>query len=119
MKKKKSFNNRNFVTYVRISSLKKQLSPLKYADHLPAINYLLKLNIMDTGKIPSIRKVKKQKQVISLQLHPDKAGNVSEEEKLAKEEEMKIFNASNKELMEYLIKHQVFVEDYEEEKGLS
>ena len=43
--------------------------------------------------------------MISLQIHPVEAGDVSEEEKLAKEEKIKIFNASNKVLMKYLIIH--------------
>ena len=62
--------------------------------------------------------------MISRQLHPDKAGDVSEEKKLEKQEVIKIFKASNEELMKYIIKHQVFVEDEEnedeeEEDGLS
>ena len=36
--------------------------------------------------------VKKQKRVISLLLHPDKHADASEQEKLAKQEELKHFN---------------------------
>ena len=56
---------------------------------------LLVANKLDVSKIPSLKLVKKQKRIISLQLQPDKLGDVSSEEKLAKQEELKKFNVDN------------------------
>ena len=48
-----------------------------------------------------------QKRIMSRQLHPDKLIHVSNEEKLAKEEELKKFNVANENLLNYLIQHEL------------
>merc|ERR1711942_188302 len=47
---------------------------------------LLLANKLDCTKIPSLKKVKSQKRIMSLQLHPDKLINDSEQEKHIKED---------------------------------
>ena len=54
--------------------------------HLKEMKQMLIVNKLDVNKIPSIKMVKKQKRIVSLQLHPDKQGDASNEEKLAKQE---------------------------------
>ena len=58
----------------------------------------------------------RQKRIISLQLHPDKLGDVSNEEKLAKEEELKKLNVANENLLNYLIKHGLLVDEEQDEE---
>ena len=77
---------------------------------------LLVANKLDVNQIPSMKLVKKQKQIISLQLHPDKLGDVSEEEKQAKQEELKKCNVENEKLQNYLLENKLFeVEEQDEE----
>jgi hypothetical protein len=60
--------------------------------------------------------VKKQKRIISLQLHPDKLTDASEEEKQAKQEELKKFNVENEKLQNYLLDNELIaVEEQDEE----
>ena len=85
---------------------------------------LLLANKLDCTKIPSLKKVKSQKRIMSLQLHPDKLINDSEQEKHIKEEELKIFNVANEKLKTYLINHQLLVgeeqdDDFEDEDELT
>jgi hypothetical protein len=85
-------------------------------NHLKKIHELLVANKLDVSKIPLLKLVKKQKRIISLQLHPDKLVDVSEEEKLAKQEELKKFNVENENLQNYLIENELFeVEEQDEE----
>ena len=75
-------------------------------------------------KIPSLKKVKSQKRIMSLQLHPDILINDSEQEKHIKEEELKIFNVANEKLKTYLINHELLVgeeqdDDFEDEDELT
>ena len=78
------------------------------------LKQLLEANKLDCAKIPSIKKVKKQKRIMSLQLHPDKLFNATEQEKHIKQEELKKFNVKNDELLEYLHKHEMFMNDEDE-----
>ena len=85
---------------------------------------LLLANKLDCTKIPSLKKVKSQKRIMSLQLHPDKLINDSEQEKHIKEEELKIFNVANEKLKTYLINHELLVgeeqdDDFEDEDELT
>ena len=95
--------------------LKKELNTTNNNHHLEKIKDLLKGNKLNTNKIPSIKMVKKQKRVVSLQLHPDKLDYVSEEEKLAKQEELKHFNVYNEKLYSYLIKNNIHEPDEKDE----
>ena len=84
--------------------------------HLKEMENLLVANKLDISKIPSLKLVKKQKRIISLQLHPDKLGDVSNEEKHAKEEELKIFNVENENLQNYLLEHELLVDEEQDEE---
>ena len=88
----------------------------KNRHHLVQIKHLLLANRLDSEKIPSIRKVKKQKKIISAQLHPDKQTEASDEEKFAKQEELKAFNVKNEELLAYLELNEIYVQDEEGEE---
>ena len=77
---------------------------------------LLEANKLDCAKIPSIKKVKKQKRILSLQIHPDKLFYATEQEKHIKQEELKKFNVKNDELLEYLHKHEMFMNDEDDEE---
>ena len=83
--------------------------------HLNKIKDLLKENGLCTEKIPSIKMVKKQKRLVSMELHRDKQVGVCEEEIKRKEEKLKLFNASNDKLKKYLMDNQLFEDDEEEE----
>ena len=80
------------------------------------LKQLLVDNKLDCGRIPSIKKVKKQKRIISLQLHPDKLVDISEQEKLTKQEELKAFNVNNDLLLRYLEDNCIFMVDEEDEE---
>ena len=84
--------------------------------HLKTMKDLLVANKLDVSKIPSLKLVKKQKRIISLQLHPDKQGDVSSEERFAKQEELKKFNVENENLQNYLVEHELFVVEEKEEE---
>ena len=84
--------------------------------HLKKMKDLLVANKLDVKKIPSLKLVKKQKRIISLQLHPDKQGDVSSEEKLAKEEELKKFNADNENLQNYILKNELSEDEEKDEE---
>ena len=84
--------------------------------HLKRMKDLLVANKLDVSKIPSLKLVKKQKRIISLQLHPDKLGDVSSEERFAKQEELKKFNVENENLQNYLVEHELFVVEEKEEE---
>ena len=61
---------------------------------------------------------------MSLQLHPDKLFNATEQEKHIKQEELKKFNVKNDELLHYLHTHELLMdeeqdEEFEEEDELS
>ena len=71
---------------------------------------------MDCTNIPSLKLVNRQKRIISRQLHPDKLGDVSNEEKFAKEEELKKFNVENENLQKYLIQHELLVDEEQDEE---
>ena len=73
-------------------------------------------NKLDVNKIPSLKMVKKQKRIVSLRLHPDKLGDVSNEEKLAKQEELKKFNVENENLQNYLIENELLVDEEQDEE---
>ena len=60
--------------------------------------------------------MKKQKRIISLQLHPDKLVDSSEQEKLTKQEELKAFNVNNDLLLRYLEYNCIFMVDEEDEE---
>merc|ERR1712208_44378 len=66
-------------------------------------------------KIKSIKMVKKQKRLVSMELHRDKQVGVCEEEIKQKEEKLKLFNVSNEKLKKYLMDNQLFEDDEEEE----
>ena len=83
--------------------------------HLDKMKDLLIGNRLDTARIPSIQKVKKQKRIISVLLHRDKLVDTSEQEKLLKEEELKLFNAKNALLLEYLEENSLYMEDEDNE----
>ena len=74
--------------------------------HLKALKPLLEINRLDVKIIPSLRKVKKQKRIISKELHPDKIGQ-------ERVEELKIFLNKNQELQDYLLEHDIIVDDNE------
>ena len=80
------------------------------------LKQLLEANKLDVSKIPSLKLVNRQKRLISLQLHPDKLIHVSNEEKLAKEEELKKFNVENENLQKYLIQHELLVDEEQDEE---
>ena len=80
------------------------------------LKQLLEANKMDCTKIPSLKLVNRQKRIISRQLHPDKLGDVSNEEKFAKEEELKKFNVENENLQKYLIQHELLVDEEQDEE---
>ena len=84
--------------------------------HLKEMKQMLIVNRLDVNKIPSLKLVNRQKRIISLQLHPDKLGDVSNEEKLAKEEELKKLNVANENLLNYLIKHGLLVDEEQDEE---
>ena len=71
---------------------------------------------MDCTKIPSLKLVNRQKRLISLQLHPDKLIHVSNEEKFAKEEELKKFNVENENLQKYLLENELLVDEEQDEE---
>ena len=77
---------------------------------------LLVANKLDVSKIPSLKLVKKQKRIISLQLHPDKLINASNEEKLLKQEELKKFNVENENLQNYLIENDLLMDEEQDEE---
>ena len=64
-------------------------------------------NELPTDKIPSLKLVKKQLREISLQLHPDKNVDDSEEVKNAKSEKVKHFLDANKKLREILVEKEL------------
>ena len=72
--------------------------------HLKNIKSLLELNQMNLDKIPSLNQVKRTKRVLSLLLHPDKKGE-------AFTEIYQNFLNANEKLFNYLIEHQLNVED--------
>ena len=84
--------------------------------HLKEMKQMLINNKLDVNKIPSLKLVNRQKRIISRQLHPDKLGDVSNEEKLAKEEELKKFNVANENLLNYLIQHELLVDEEQDEE---
>ena len=84
--------------------------------HLKEMKQMLIVNKLDVNKIPSIKLVKKQKRIVSLQLHPDKQGDASNEEKLAKQEELKKFNVENENLQKYLIDNEILVDEEQDEE---
>ena len=84
-------------------------------EHLKHIEHYLLTNKLDITKIPSLKLVKKQKRTISLQLHPDKQGDVCEREKLLKQEELKKFNVENENLQNYLIDNELIEETDQDE----
>ena len=65
--------------------------PSLRAQALAEIKDLLVKNELPTDKIPSLKLVKKQLREISLQLHPDKNVDESEEAKNAKQNRLNIF----------------------------
>ena len=74
-------------------------------------------NKFDIDRIPSLSKVKKQKRLVSRDLHPDRVGS-------ERVEELKQFLNMNKELEDYLIEHELFADDetnelFEDEDHLS
>ena len=77
---------------------------------------MLVANKLDVSKIPSLKLVKKQKRVISFQLHPDKLGDVSSEERFAKQEELKKFNVDNENLQNYLIENELLEDEEQDEE---
>merc|ERR1712208_227317 len=83
--------------------------------HLNKIKDFLKENKLCTEKIPSIKMVKKQKRIVSMELLRDKQVGESEKEIKRKEEKLKLFNASNEKLKKYLMDNQLFGDDEEEE----
>ena len=93
------------------ASKKKQLKK-----HLKKIKDLLVSNKLDVSKIPSLKLVKKHKRIISLQLHPDKLINASNEEKLLKQEELKKFNVQNENLQNYLIENDLLMDEEQDEE---
>ena len=84
--------------------------------HLDRIKDLLIANKLDTERIPSIQKVKKQKRLISLLLHRDKLVEASDEEINQKEEELKLFNVNNEKLQTYLEENSLFMNDVDNEE---
>ena len=84
--------------------------------HLKTMKDLLVANKLDVSKIPSLKLVKKQKRIISLQLHPDKQGDVSSEERFAKQEELKKFNVENENLQNYLVENELFEDEEKDEE---
>ena len=84
--------------------------------HLDKMKDLLIANELDTANIPSMQKVKKQKRIISALLHRDKLNNASEDEKIIKEEKLKVFNVQNALLLEYLEDNSLFMEDEVDEE---
>ena len=84
--------------------------------HLKQIKQMLIVNKLAENKIPSLKLVKKQKRIVSLQLHPDKLGDVTQQEKLAKEEELKEFNVANENLQNYLLEHELLMEEEQDEE---
>ena len=83
--------------------------------HLDKMKVMLIANKLDTARIPSIQKVKKQKRIISALLHPDKLVEASEQGKLIKEEELKLFNMNNAKLLLYLEENSLYMEDEDDE----
>ena len=83
--------------------------------HLDKIRDLLKDNGLCSEKIPSIKMVKKQKRIMSLELHRDKQVGASDDEIKQKEEKLKHFNVSNEKLKKYLMKNLLFGDDEEDE----
>ena len=69
---------------------------------LAEIQDLLVINKLPTDKIPSLKLVKKQHRVISLELHPDRNHDASDEEKKAQLEEIQVFLKANNELRDLL-----------------
>ena len=49
-------------------------------------------------------------------MHPDKLVDVSSEEKLAKEEELKKFNVENENLQNYLLENELFEDEEQDEQ---
>ena len=84
--------------------------------HLKEMKQMLIVNKLDVNKIPSLKLVKKQKRIVSLRLHPDKLGDVSNEEKLAKQEELKKFNVENENLQNYLIENELLMDEEQDEE---
>ena len=80
------------------------------------LKQLLEDNKLNIAKIPSVKKVKKQKRIMSLKLHPDKLFNATEQEKHIKQEELKKFNVKNDELLEYLHTHELMMEEEQDEE---
>ena len=83
--------------------------------HLDKIRDLLKDNGLCSEKIPSIKMVKKQKRIMSLELHRDKQVGASDDEIKQKEEKLKHFNVSNEKLKKYLMNNLLFGDDEEDE----
>ena len=80
---------------------------------LAEIQHLLVLNKLPTDKIPSLKLVKRQQRVISLEIHPDKNPDASDEEKIAKLEETQLFLAANNELRDLLIEKEIIIAEEE------
>ena len=76
--------------------------------HLKVLKPLLEINRLDVKRIPSLRKVKKQKRIISKELHPDKVGP-------ERVEELTEFFNKNQELQDYLLEHDIIVHDHEDD----
>ena len=72
--------------------------------HLVVLQDLLVANKFDIDRIPSLSKVKKQKRLVSRDLHPDGVGS-------ERVEELKQFLNMNKELEDYLVEHELFADD--------
>merc|ERR1711947_10404 len=80
---------------------------------LAEIEDMLLINKLPTDKIPSLKLVKRQQRIISLELHPDKNQHASDEEKNAKLEEVKVFIKANNELRDLLIEKEIIIAEEE------
>merc|ERR1712208_271929 len=80
---------------------------------LAEIEDLLLINKLPTDKIPSLKLVKRQQRIISLELHPDKNLDASDEEKNAKLEEIQVFLKANNELRDLLIEKEIIIAEEE------
>ena len=94
--------------------LKKNDNVSNKAFHLKNLCHLLQKNRLNPSVIPSLKKVKKQRRMISLQLHPDKNIGLSDAEIKVKDEELKKFLNDNSELLNYLLDNSL---DETEEEG--
>ena len=92
--------------------------------HLKEIKHLLIKNRLSENIIPSMKMVKKQKRLISMELHPDKQSCSDDKEKRMKENELKEFNTANEDLLAYLMNNNLDEEpeedaEFTEEDNLS